>query len=306
MMLKVGSIGAAWPPTYDRRNDRIKGFCPFKVEDGRLFERLMGDIQSVRERNPQATRTTVRAFMASRIADAVSGLEARFPVDRIFPGFELVYLGYNSDSRVSPPEIIAAEQESVSRIIGQELNEDAEHVFARVREGGYDIRPLAKPERQAIVQLLELYSEAYEEYTFEINTGTINDMLNNGNIVLVGRSSDGRIVSSLIAEHALLEIDGTTVHLYELSDYATLRAHRRNGLITAMQMIVVECIRGLEHGKESIIYAEDRAAWEAVNISSHRAGLAYCGMLHKHCVLVSDRSIPETGRMENLNVWVSP
>jgi hypothetical protein len=158
----------------------------------------------------------------------------------------------------------------------------------------------------AVRQLLDLYHEAYQEYTFEINSDTINDMLNNGNIVLVGRSPDGTIVSSLIAEHASVSVDGRQVHLYELSDYATLRAHRRNGLITAMQIMAVQAIRGLPHGQESIIYAEDRAAWEAVNISSHKAGLVYTGTLEKHCVLVSDRSFAEEGRLENLNVWVSP
>ncbi|MBD3210153.1 GNAT family N-acetyltransferase [Candidatus Micrarchaeota archaeon] len=303
---KTGSIGAAWPPSYGRRNNRIKGFCPFKVEDKRLFDRLKRDIGAARSTHPGATRTTVRAFMASGIADAAPGLEARFPADRIFPGLELVYLGFNSNERKSRDEILGAELDSVGQLISSNGQPSPRKIFERVAGGGYSVTPLNGARTAAVGQLLELYNEAYQEYTFEINSDTISNMLNNGNIVLVGRGPDSTIVSSLIAEHAAIEVDGKQVHLYELSDYATLRAHRGNGLMTAMQVMAVEAIRSLEHGQESIIYAEDRAAWEAVNISSHRAGLAYCGTLQKHCVLVSDRTFPEEGRLENLNVWVSP
>jgi hypothetical protein len=73
--------------------------------------------------------------------------------------------------------------------------------------------------------------------------------------------------------------------------------------MTAMQMEVVSQIRALAHGPEAVIYSEDRAPWEAVNISSRRAGLEYGGTLPLHCVLVSDRSFGEQGTMENLNVW---
>jgi hypothetical protein len=303
---KVGSIGAAWPPSYDRRNQRVKGFCPFKVDDNRLFSRLMDGIRASVEANPQATRMTVRAFMTQRLADAAPGVEARFQADRVFPGFELVYLGSNKETRRADPEVLQAELESIANITDQETNGSRQRIFERVRRGGYGLEPLNGARQTAVLQLLELYDEAYQEYTFEINAGTITDILNNGNMVLVGRDPAGNIVSSLIAEHATVMVDGKEVHLYELSDYATLRAHRRNGLMTAMQIMAVEAIRSLEHGQESIIYAEDRAAWEAVNISSHRAGLAYCGTLEKHCVLVSDRSFAEQGRLENLNVWVSP
>lgn len=300
----TGSIGAAWPPSYDRRNNRVKGFCPFRIEDNRQYDRLVKDIQEAREAFPQATRSTVRAFMSPQIADRAKGVEARFRAERAFPGFDLVYLGSNADERRSSHEILQAELQSVEGIMATESS-PRERILGRVDQAGYSLGRLHGANPRAVLQMLELYSEAYQEYTFELDSGTITEMLSNGNIVLVGRDSQGAIVSSLIAEHAEVQVDGKSVHLYELSDYATFRSHRRNGLITAMQVMAIETIRSLEHGEESIIYAEDRAAWEAVNISSRRAGLEYCGTLEKHCVLVSDRTFAEQGRLENLNVWVA-
>ncbi len=302
---KVGSIGAAWPPTYERRNARVKGFCPFKVDDNRLLERLRSDLREAREQNPEATRSTARAFIRRELRDMAPDVEARVPANRVFPGYDLVYIGSNSESRQSQEGILQEELEGVTMIMEKMRRQDPGAVFGRVSNAGYSVGRLRDVNTAAVAQLLELYDEAYQEYTFDINSSTIMDMLNNGNIVLVGRSPEGTIVSCLIAEHASVEVDGQEVHLYELSDYATLRAHRRNGLITAMQIMAVETIRELEHGQESIIYAEDRAAWMAVNISSRRAGLVYCGTLEKHCRLVSDRTFAEEGNLENLNVWVS-
>ncbi len=302
---KVGSIGAAWPPAYEQRNSRVKGFCPFKVDDNRLLGRLMEDLRRAREQNPDATRSTVRAFMRREIAGMAPDVEARISANRVFPGYDLVYVGSNSECRRTQADVLQEELEGVTMIMEKMGRQEPGAVFGRVSDAGYSVGRLRGVSASAVAQLLELYDEAYQEYTFDINDSTIMGMLNNGNIVLVGRSSEGAIVSCLIAEHASVEVDGREVHLYELSDYATLRAHRRNGLITAMQIMAVDTIRELEHGQESIIYAEDRAAWMAVNISSRRAGLVYCGTLEKHCRLVSDRTFAEEGNLENLNVWVS-
>jgi hypothetical protein len=301
---KVGSIGAAWPPSYDKKNNRVKGFCPFKVDDTRLLSQLRGDIARSARSAPQASRITVRAFVKTELVDRMD-VEVRLPAERVFSGFELVYIGSNSERRRALPEILRQEIDSVNGIMRDVEQLQKETALARVRAGNYEVGTLTDANPKAIRELLALYAEAYQEYLFDINQTTIMDMLDNGNIVLVARK-EGTIVSSLIAEHALVDIEGTNVHLYELSDYATLRAHRGKGIITATQMMAIDEIRSLEHGAESIIYAEDRAAWIAVNRSSRRAGMTYCGTLEKHCRLVSDRSFAEQGNLENLNVWVSP
>jgi hypothetical protein len=230
-------------------------------------------------------------------------IEAGFDAGNALPGHALVYFARNAPARVPPSDVLERELDSVIGLASLERT-DYLRAMTRIALNGYSLSRLNGDGQQEVRRLLSLYQEAYQEYTFEMTPQTISDMLNNGNIVIVGRDREAEVVSSLIAEHVALRLEhGKTVHLYELSDYATFRAHRGNGLITLMQMEAIEAIRALPHGAEAVIYAEDRAAWTAVNRSSQRAGMAYCGTLLQHCVLVSDRDFGEDGRLENLNVW---
>jgi hypothetical protein len=171
----------------------------------------------------------------------------------------------------------------------------------RTREAGYSIGVLEDFEGH-MESLLELYGEAYEQYTFDINAQTMAAMFSNGNMVLTALDSGGNVASSMVAEHGTVVVEGEEVHLYELSDYATFRAHRRNGLMTLMQIEAIRMLRSV-HGDDAIIFAEDRASWTPVNISSQKAGMQYAGTLPKHCRLKADRDLPEVGDLENLNVW---
>jgi hypothetical protein len=305
---KVGSVGALWPPTYDEHNNRIKGFYLRAVDDKRELDSMFSTVRRIENEYQIAGRTTVRAFVKrellfDRLKEHIAPyqIEATVPVDNAMHGYVMVYFAKNAPERVQQPEVLSMELESVKRI--QKIQPIGwEEAISRIARYGYTISVL-NDRSIDITRMLELYQEAYERYTFEINIQTINEILNNGNIVIVGRDKYGEIVSSLIAEYCAIELEhGKILHLYELSDYATFRAHRGNGLMTAMQIEALKIIRRLR-GAEAIIYAEDRAAWEAVNISSKKAGLNYCGTLLQHCVIVSDRSFGEQGIYENLNVW---
>jgi len=158
---------------------------------------------------------------------------------------------------------------------------------------------------------LNLYTEAFQLYTFPINQDTVKIMLGNGNRSYVARDAAGEIASVLIAEQATFRLDdGSVVNMYELSDYATFRKDRGSGLMTALQMHAIEDLRsGDEH---AIIYAEDRAPWTAVNRSSKQAGMVYSGTLPFHCLIVSDRDFSYSQHHEShenyetLNVWAAP
>ncbi|MFH1784971.1 MAG: hypothetical protein ABH842_00945 [Candidatus Micrarchaeota archaeon] len=306
---QVGSVGAVWPARYDGHNSRIKGFCTERILARRDLDRMVGSVHDIQAAHPQATRTTVRAFVGKGLLEGIrkaDGLdvEAVVPADRIMPGFSMVYFGRNRSERMPDPEVLKAEIDSLARMAGIEPVTTTE-AARRISDAGYAISPVDQngAKQRDIARLLALYREAYEKYTFDITEGSMEEMLSNGNIVVVARERTTQdIVASLIAEHCTLIIDGQTVHLFELSDFATFRAHRGNGLMTLMQMDARVAIRRL-HGDDAVIYSENRAPWEAVNRSSQKAGFTYCGTLPKHCILVSDRDFNETGDMENLHVW---
>jgi hypothetical protein len=307
--MRSGSVGAVWPPRYDRHNERIKGFCPHVISSGRDAARMLAAVRESECANP-ATRITIRAFVRQGLVEGLNGrdgllLEARMDADNAVRGCELVYLARNSPERSPPREVMERELGFVRGVssLSCEAPDDAR---GKVHRNGYTLAKLNGDGKLAVETLLSLYRETFSEYTFDITRDSVESMLGNGNIVMVGRDSRGGIVSSLVAEHCELPLEnGQVVHLYELSDYATAREHRGKGLNTLMQIEAIGQIRSL-YGSDALIYSESRAAWGPVNYSSRRAGLSYCGTLLQHCIIVSDREFGEQGRFENLHVWMHP
>jgi len=311
----VGSVGAVWPPRFDQHNNRVKGFYSELVDSRRKLNSMFRIVSEIEGQYPTSTRTTIRAFVRRELIEEIQkkpaedgqlNVEAVVPAENAIPGYVIAYFGKNAIERTPDPETLKKEMTSLQQVCKIPPISMRE-AMARLRVKNYHITALGQ-NRQIrdydVSRLLALYREAYERYTFEINERTVLEMLGNGNIVIVGKNAQSEIVSSLIAEHCTINLkDGRIVHLYELSDYATFRTHRRNGLITAMQIDAVNIIRRLHPKGDAIIYAEDRAAWEAVNISTQKAGFTYCGTLLQHCVLVSERSFGEQGIYENLHVW---
>lgn len=298
---KVSSVGASWPPVYDSRNDRSKGFYNKTISRREDALRMLNGIKG------ESSRTTIRAFMRKGLVEDIENcgfkVEAVIDAQNAIPGHDLVYLGQNRQDRACEPIIYQQEMESVREINSKVEPIDRFAAMQRVKAAGYTIEELRLPKNNEITELKNLYSEAYQEYIFELNESTVSGMFSNGNIGFVGRL-EGRIVSALIAEHAKLVIDGKhQIDMYELSDYATLKKDRGQGLITLMQIEAIRNLREKKDGEKSIIYAEGRAPWIAVNVATRKAGMTYGGTLEKHCVIMAERNFEELGQFENLNVW---
>ena len=314
MTLKhIGSVGATWPPFHNIPNARVKGFCPEHIVTREDLSRMLGTVRGVEENTPQATRTTIRAFVENGLLEGlqrerdVEGfrIEAAIPADNALTGHSIVYFGRNKPERIPAPKTLQAEMEGLGRVLSGVRPIDTEEAVSRVRNAGCCITRIDSNGGfdADVSRLLALYREAYQRYTIEMTEDAIRGLLGNGNLVVVAREDARReIVASLIAEHCIVQVGGQEVHLYELNDFATFRSHRGMGLMTLMQIDAVRAIQRLHDGR-AVIYAEDRAAWEPVNRASQRAGLVYRGTLLHHCVLEADRSYGETGNMENLNVW---
>jgi len=313
---KVGSIGAAWPPAFDANNARVKGFCPAIIMSRNELEReAFAYANSARRAHPEATRTTFRAFVRRDLTEGIIRLngnmdfsvEAAVPAGNAMPGFDLVYFGRNDSMRTPLAETRREENESVAAIRQSVARVSPAVAMARLTSNGYQVSMPINGElhnERDIEALLRLYQEAYQHYTFSINETTIQVMIGNGNRVVMARDSERQIASALIAEECELRLgNGRLVRLYELSDFATFRKDRGNGLMTALQIEAVRLIRNLPGGESAIIYAEDRAPWGAVNKSSQQAGLSFAGTLPWHCSIQSDRSVQYAGEYESLNVW---
>jgi len=309
---KVGSIGAAWPPAFDANNARVKGFCPTIIRSRNgLHNAAFSHAHRATKAHPKATRTTFRAFVGRGLVETIASpgfsIEAVIPADNAVPGFDLVYFGNNHATRTPLEETRRQEIENVERIRQEVARVAPQVAIARLASKGYRVSMPINGELhngRDIEALLRLYQEAYQHYTFPINGTTIQAMTGNGNRAVVARDASGQIASALIAEECEIRLgNGSSVMLYELSDFATFRKDRGNGLMTALQLEAVKLIRGLPGGEKAIIYAEDRAPWSAVNKSSQQAGMSFAGTLPWHCSIQSDRNVQYAGEHESLNVW---
>ncbi len=331
---EVGSVGATWPARFENENGRTKGFFPGKIVMREQAYRMLSEARGMQIEHHRSTRSTVRAFVRDGLIEplrrdermAPYEIEAVIPAHHVMPGYELVYFGWNQESRRTIGRIRALEREIVVRMADiQPTTYDAamqriagEHSTERSREylveritslnprieipgqhrRGY-VRTESSPEMARdtadLDDLEALYQEAYQEYTFPITRETILSMINPNNILLVARRNDydlpltrNPIVSAMIAECCELEIEGEQITLIEFSDFATRIEHEGKGLITALQMEAIRIIRE-EMASKCIIYAENRAPWTAVNISIARAGFIYAGTVETHCRLEARR-----------------
>ncbi len=310
---KPGSVGAFWPPAFDPHNNRIKGFSTSIITSHEKLQNTFREVSTVEKTNPNATRSTFRAFVRSGLIEGIRNDKSlEYPVEAVIPanncveGCGVVYFGRNKSERLPGQDLATGEQESLNRV-QQVAKVCEEKAVARLTASGYHISVLNGNKTDSDINtLLSLYRDAYQVYTFDINEITINTMIGNGNYVVVGRNAQNLITSALVAEHCEITLDnGQKVSLYELSDYATFKKDRGHGLITAMQFEAMKHIRSLADGAKAVIYAEGRAPWEAANLSIKKAGMEFGGTLPFACSILSDRSVVYTGDYESLNVWYS-
>lgn len=303
-----GSIGAFWPPSFDRRNSRVKGFYNKILDNSRDLQSVLNEVKDAK-RSSGAQRASVRLITHPSLIREMNGngqaVEALIPLNYGLDGYVLIYTGWNNEERRSSREILGSEIESAADIMANIGPTTREDVLRRLEKRGLRTERLENAGEDEVNMIVGIYSEAYQMYPFPLDYENVLGMTNNeDNMTFVGRNRRDEIVSVLFAEGARLDINGAAFRMYELSDYATLRAYRGNGLMTGLQLEVMNAI--MEQNNVQLIYAEDRASWRAVNISSRRAGMVYAGTLEKHCLLMSDRDIGEKGEFENLHVWRAP
>lgn len=308
-MMFSGSVGAAWPPKHDRQNNRIKGFAGIPIRTESELRVVRDSVRAAEGSFASAERTTVRALVERSLRRNMNGsapgrMEAHFSADRAAPGFDIVYFGSNRNGRAARLHEAEAESHALRQVVSTIEPTTREDAFSRVSSAGYRIEQIDSLPRDLLSQLVTLYNQTYQEYTFKLDESHVRGMAREGNIMLGAFNVYGQVVGAMVAEKATVRVGNDHLVLYELSDYATSHAHRGAGLMTAMQLAATDMVRSGEHGNEALIYIESRAPWTPVNISIHKTGqFQYCGTLPQHCKIVSDRDLLSQGNFENLHVW---
>ena len=209
-------------------------------------------------------------------------------------GYSIVYLGRNTGQRVPSEEVVAAEKEDFHAAVRS-------HRGAGAGGAGFSADTPSPDSRDDVRALVSLWRQAFTSYIFPIEFDTVRGILSDdANLCFVAREG-GRIVSSLVAERAVVDVENVRLQLCELSEFATDPEFRGRGLMTMLQRAAIRATRDI--WPDAAIYAENRAQEPGSYRSSLRAGMGYGGTLMQHCTIEGDRrAFGQEGRYENLHV----
>jgi len=289
-LVEAPSIGRIGEPYYDEKNDRVKYFSTSIFEDRNSIDDEIVRATQIAEDN-QASRITMRFITPTGV---YMGNEANIALGNGFTGFSLLYYGENNGSRVPDESETMAEDVIIQDIHTKQRNSEkrcpGRYAIVKLEPGNVS--------EQDIMGLEKLFAEAFTTYTTTLDQESIREMIAN-NVAYAARDQDGRIVSIAVAERAEFDVEERTFSVAELSEYATKKEHRSQGLAQETTRALLNELMG----NTEIIYAESRASHYAVNKVFYNLGFDYRGRLAKHCVLSGDQEVDEQGPYENLNVW---
>lgn len=303
----IGGIGRR--PYYDRHNDRVKGFFDIVIRDGKEKEayEYVGEARRLKEVSG-ATRITLRMIASKDSIGMISQLmntEALIPLNKEWKDYLILYLGENERERCTPPEVWKAEDMLLQQLLQNTQRRGKDEIFQRIRGNGYRIEILDKNiSGREIREVFEIYREAFPRYTFPLTRENIRGLITSPQtLVAVARDFNDKIVSISVAEIASVETDLGELTISELSDEATLRAHRGRGLSQACILSLIDELYRMGIG---VIYEEARATHIGVNKAAIRLGFNYGGRLMQHCVIGGDKEVYSQGKFEDLNVFYLP
>ncbi len=269
------SIGAFGAPRADSFN-RLKGFYEHIVNTPERAGELMRQFYSGLARltdGGEYTRLQHRAVfeeeMLCHIGSAIERyVEAIVPLDAGHLGKAplLVYLAAITPSRSQHVDDIANLLLNLTIAQGVSNRSTAE-ILGRAHDRGYDVRILSTEERQQ-ESVQNQIAELYARFGWS-RPDVVRMLVNPSNILSVARHN-GQIVSSGLAEMAMVPIVGHPFRITELTEAATLAEHEGNGCFAAIsRMLLLELrqrsqARGIFGGELDVAFGESNGLSEGI------------------------------------------
>ncbi|MDF2506042.1 putative beta-lysine N-acetyltransferase [Clostridium sp.] len=148
----------------------------------------------------------------------------------------------------------------------------------------YLIRNASKEDAK---QLAELYDSVFETYPSPMNNSDYIKFVMDHNVFFKIAVYENKIVSAASAD-----MDPTNLNV-EMTDCATDRAHRGNGLVGRL---IFELEKELKNKQYKVLYSMARSISTGMNIVFSKHDYEYSGRLVNHCHIC--------GQFEDMNIWV--
>ena len=225
-------------PPVEGSNNRLRGFYPETISTDADVKSLYDNFQ---DGVSQAVELGIdrlsirhigtRATMAALVSTGIK-IEGVLPIATPEEDSLLVYTGWNSETRQMDESYINRHTD----LLGQVASiMPAGNLASDPRHRGYRIQTLEghateNERRGAVSRFLGLYA------TFGFNKADVEELvLNQGNTIAYLEDAEGRIVSTVLAESAQIEVGGhEPINIYEMTEATTLRELEGQGLYRAV------------------------------------------------------------------------
>ncbi len=268
------SVGAIWPPMAGSQ-ERIRGFYDRGIvetaEGCRDFAQLYLNEQSEFEHQTEYTRLSMRfvTYIAHlRILEQLGvEIEAALPLATSDETMVLVYAGRNSLARTLSPNTIRCHRRLLKGVVSQD--QTSPHTPADYEEHMID-HSTAPEERQLLVSR---FVGMYGIFGYD-QTDVTELLMNPDNTIAYFQDDNGEVVSTAMAEHATVAINGFgDLKLVEITEACTRPELRGQGLYRAISGLLTNQLLNLQASNPvHTIYGESNLAMPGVLFAGHENG----------------------------------
>jgi len=289
-----------WPPVYDEKNRRIKGFYPWIVRNKQV-EPLLDSIRK-QGLHPEATRVSIRAVipravlgrMVNRTMSGVC-IEAAFPISHIISGCWIAYLGYNKPQRNNRSSIEGLR--SIVRISRQIADPTSKDDLER-QTTRYKIMQIKEMNNETAEKFSALFASMFDVYPVDISPPAIKKMPQD-HIVMAAYEGE-ELIAFFMADRASFDLD------YHISltffDFVNV-VSKKDGLLL-VPLMARHVVEIASQDVNSVIYAEARADIPGLQVCCKRAGMLTCGMLTASSLFKDKKD--EQAAFRDTKVWYVP
>lgn len=278
---QTSSVGACWPPV-SSTHQRIRGFYPEIIGEGsehEVFAETLQDVVDNFKADEENTRLSIRTVVTDEYLGAFSRQHDTPEIEAAMPLFiqdesplHIVYFGYNRGPREVPED---------------KLKEHSRTIWGATKKQRYTSDPTTDladhgyyAEMFSPINSDEVFSDVCELYSkFGYDERQTAEILSNPDnlIVFAREQKTGRVVSTVMAEHAALELTGTSldIRVCEFTEAITDPEMRQHGLYKKLSCFLLHCLEREGLDPIQAIYGESNLASVGVINSAHQTGRTF-------------------------------
>lgn len=270
----TSSIGAVWPPAHSSA-ERLRGFYDEGIvatrQDCATFAEHFREQQAELTEQPELTRLSIRLVtFAGRLSVLETmgiRVEAAIPLAGTEPGMVVAYAAANAPQREVPAATLHAHGGLLRAVV-------REHTVGKAQvPPGYEPRVIDRQTTNAErTRLEEQFLGMYGIFGYDRTD--VREILHSPTNTIAYLESDGRVVSTAMAERASIPVAGLgRVELVEITEASTHPAYRQRGLYKAVSAELVRHILARQ-GTDPVhaIYGESNLAMPGVLIAAQENG----------------------------------